>query len=564
MFSFSNSFLLIVGGQDSGFGDPIFSTGPVLEEGPSGSGHPTPSCLLDMNFGVSGIEANRIGIILLTLDYCINKTYGTNITDFNYIDYLNRDFKIVKVDGKDEKPSYGKIEIKGKLNISEHKTKNWTLETSIDLEKGPILLFDSNRRKIGSIEGKSKQKNIRIQPKIKYFFPNNTQIRGTNIKIYIINNQPRINENETKVVVSGPQIGDEKKLIYWDPNNPLVVNQFVSANDVEDNNKLQYIWTLEYENDSGAEFITNSSNSREKWRLKSGENYTFKVKAKDLEGSYSETIVANIFGKDNTTNYEYISVPSWKFYSSNLFTILILSILVLLILFIIKFKFKIDDLKNLVNYLTNFCHNSLGKALISIVVITLIFILLFHYKIKFWHIYSISLAFYELYIFIILFIIFGYLAEDIFFKNEKSSSKYIWLTNNIIMIFILVSFYGVSSGITQNIDEHLSNYYTNITQVSGTLLGLILGFYLAKFDHTECKRSESYLKTLEYLVLLYGTIIGLSLWGLSSGATIYFTPLIEFNLANMANIFSIWVFESTLLLVPLAITSLYRLIKEAN
>lgn len=126
------------------------------------------------------------------------------------------------------------------------------------------------------------------------------------------------------------------------------------------------------------------------------------------------------------------------------------------------------------------------------------------------------------------------------------------------MILILVSFYGIISGINQDIYEHLIRYYQIVIEVSGTLLGLILGFYVAKFDNN---RSDAYLKALEYLVILYGSLIGLSLWGLSLGANISFTPLIKFNIENIPNIFSIWVFEATLLMVPLAITSLYRLIK---
>lgn len=132
------------------------------------------------------------------------------------------------------------------------------------------------------------------------------------------------------------------------------------------------------------------------------------------------------------------------------------------------------------------------------------------------------------------------------------------------MIFILASFYGISSGITHDIYQHLYNYYSTIIQVLGTLLGLILGFYIAKFDGAKEEKNKIYLNTLEYLVLLYGSIIILSLWGLSMTETILFTPLIKFNQENLANIVSIWVFESTLLLAPLAITSLYRLIKAAN
>lgn len=187
--------------------------------------------------------------------------------------------------------------------------------------------------------------------------------------------------------------------------------------------------------------------------------------------------------------------------------------------------------------------------------------------IRLWHIYSTSLAFYELYPFLIIYILFGYLAEKHFFETKENidNDKYSFiLINDLLMIFILASFYGISSGITHDIYQHLYNYYSTIIQVLGTLLGLILGFYIAKFDGAKEEKNKIYLNTLEYLVLLYGSIIILSLWGLSMTETILFTPLIKFNQENLANIVSIWVFESTLLLAPLAITSLYRLIKAAN
>ena len=154
------------------------------------------------------------------------------------------------------------------------------------------------------------------------------------------------------------------------------------------------------------------------------------------------------------------------------------------------------------------------------------------------------------------------MADDVFFKKGNSITKYyLPIINNVFMILILVSFYGIISGINQDIYEHLIRYYQTVIQVSGTLLGLIMGFYVSKFGDKEKNRSDAYLKALEYLVILYGSLIGLSLWGLSSGANISFTPLIKFNVENLPNIFSIWVFEATLLMVPLAITSLYRLIK---
>jgi len=538
-------------------------TGTGKLDGKGNNGPHISFCPIDMNFSVSNTSIGRTDLIVLSVEYQIDPTYNKNITNFSYIDYLNKTFKIIKVDGQDVKPSTGKIEINGNLNRSKSKSKNWTLCTDNETAAKPIYLFDSKMRKLGPIEreGESNKEHIKIIPNI-YYSGSDT----TNIKIFIKNKPPEINESETRVEVFSPQIGDDQKLIYWDFNNPLEVNHIVSAKDIEDYDQLQYIWTLQNKNNSSIEFITNSSKSIYHWKLKPGDTILFNVKARDLDGDYSETIVAGIIGKDNKTIYKNIYVPPWAFYSTNLIIIIIIAIIIYFLKFKSYFCFPLNIfLYNIRNHFKDLAKNPLTRALILTLLITTIFIFLYIFNINIWHIYSISLAFYELYPFIIIYILFGYLAEKIYFEKDTMPSKYIvLLVNDLLMIIILVSFYGISSGITHDIYEHLSKYYSTIAQVSGTLLGLILGFYIAKFDNKEIERPDLYLKALEYLVLLYGTLIFLSLWGLSLTETIFFTPLIEFIPENLTNIVSIWVFESTLLLVPLAITSLYRLIKLAK
>lgn len=310
----------------------------------------------------------------------------------------------------------------------------------------------------------------------------------------IKNKPPKINENETRVEVSGSQISEGKKLIYWDINNPLEVRHIVSATDIEDNNQLQFFWTLENESRYPIEFITNSSSSINRWKLKSGETYIFKVKAKDPDGDFSEIVSVNIIDRDNKSIYKSIFIPPWEFYSINLVFILIVAILIASLSFAIKFRsvfcirkrdlmmILIYDIKS---YIKNFYENPFPNAFVSIPIITIVFIFLFISDIRLWHIYSTSLAFYELYPFLIIYILFGYLAEKHFFETKENidNDKYSFiLINDLLMIFILASFYGISSGITHDIYQHLYNYYSTIIQVLGTLLGLILGFYIAKFD----------------------------------------------------------------------------------
>lgn len=251
-----------------------------------------------------------------------------------------------------------------------------------------------------------------------------------------------------------------------------------------------------------------------------------------------------------------------------IYTLIIAILFSIFLFFIIIFKselcLRLREIPKIIR-LKSVGYNSLAIALLSAVFSTIIFLSFLYCDFESLSIYKRSLALYELYIFILIYILFGYLAEEIFFEADKKSSKYnVIIINDLLMIFSLAAFYGISSGMTHDIYNHLANYYTTITGVSGTLLGFILGFYIAKFNDNQVQRSAVYLNTLEYLVLLFGTIIILSLWGLSFTGTIFFMPIIEFNTENLMNIVSIWIFESTILLIPLAITSLYRLIKAAS
>ncbi len=546
-------------------GSVSVSNTPFFETDEDGGGASKSLIYLNIDLVVPKTEINRTEKFLLTIKYNIdNEGKKPNITNFYYPIYLNKLFKVVKINGNAVPPIYGEIGIGGKLNGSENKSKNWTLETIKEINKGPIFLLDSNRRNFEKIDAKSDRKNLLISSKIKYYI-NKSLKNSSNIKLYIKNNAPRINETETKVtIINETQTSDNNELIYWNTNNPLEVSNFVSAYDLESSETLSYTWILD-DGDVERYFETNQTISSFQWNLKSNKDYTFKVKARDVEGNYSNTIVAKILS-GNKTFYK-LSTPSWSFFSINLVLITFISLAILLILLISVFnklksqaKFCVRKPKDFYRIFIFFItKKSFSKAIALILSITFLFILLFNSEINIWHIYTTSLAFYELYIYIIVLIIFSYLTDDVFFKKGNNITKYyLPVINNVFMILILVSFYGIISGINQDIYEHLIRYYQIVIEVSGTLLGLILGFYVAKFDNN---RSDAYLKALEYLVILYGSLIGLSLWGLSLGANISFTPLIKFNIENIPNIFSIWVFEATLLMVPLAITSLYRLIK---
>lgn len=533
---------------------------------PSKTGPHNPHCDLNLNLSVSEYNVNRSGEFLLIANYSSNimDIIKNNEEDILYFEYpvgsLNKNFEIIKIDNITlTKPSKEII-----INInSNNSSKNWTITSDINISTGPMRLFYPESIKTSTLQLRLGNQMYLITPEIT--FPD----RKRYIEINIMNNIPRIDTNNTKVSIKNNTFIKDSNLILWNPSNDLEVNHIISANDKEDGKDLKYIWKLKNKNDNKSiEQISNLSESRLLWKLESGERYEFYASAMDSEGDYSKPFVlVNISQEAN--NFSNVWIPPWKYYIPNLiYTLIIATLFSVSSVFIIILKsglcLRLREIPKIIT-LRFMGYNPIVNALLSAGFATIIFLGFLFSDFEFGSIYRRSLAIYELYIFIIVYILFGYLAEEVFFKTDKKGSKYnIIIINDFLMIFSLAAFYGISLGITHDIYTHLANYYMTITGISGTLLGFILGFYIAKFNDNQKQRSTVYLNTLEYLVLLFGTIIILSLWGLSFTRSISFMPIIQLSTENLMNIVSIWIFESTILLIPLAITSLYRLIKAAS
>lgn len=122
-----------------------------------------------------------------------------------------------------------------------------------------------------------------------------------------------------------------------------------------------------------------------------------------------------------------------------------------------------------------------------------------------------------------------------------------------------------------NIENHMSSYYSGIGQIFATIFAILAAFYTSapknilninNIDkNTNRKDLYPFPTMLHHFIIVYGSIVALSLWGLSAGTMIKFTPTIEINLENFPNLISIFVFSATLMLIPPAITCLYELMR---
>ena len=126
---------------------------------------------------------------------------------------------------------------------------------------------------------------------------------------------------------------------------------------------------------------------------------------------------------------------------------------------------------------------------------------------------------------------------------------------------------------TADIEGHMSSYYGGIGQIFATIFAILAAFYTtapkniiniySNLEKNGSSKKEIYPfpAMLYHFVIVYGTMVALSLWSLSAGTMIKFTPIIQVNLDNFSNLISIFVFSSTLMLISPAITCLYELMR---
>jgi len=237
--------------------------------------------------------------------------------------------------------------------------------------------------------------------------------------------------------------------------------------------------------------------------------------------------------------------------------------------------------------------NSLLNAKISagctIIIITFIYLFIYYrgyeilyplFKYDELMVYPKSLSLFEFWVYLVVFILIVYFTEACFGQKETVSSKrlatvsWLWLVNSVFMLVILLSLDALILRASQlDTQEWLQNYYGEMGEIFATILAIIAAFYTAipknilSFRRNGFRQEQSHFhyrhtRILHYFLGLYGVIVALSIYGFSVGLTAEFPPLVELNPANLFNLASIFVFETTLLLVPPAITCLYELLRS--
>lgn len=213
-------------------------------------------------------------------------------------------------------------------------------------------------------------------------------------------------------------------------------------------------------------------------------------------------------------------------------------------------------------------------------------------------VYLKSLSLFEIYIYLIVFVVVVYFTEACFGHEPKPRSERanmgplsslansiklvtvskLWIINSIFMLVLLLSLDAIILEVNQlNAQDWLMNYYGEMGEIFATILAIIAAFYTAilkniisarvrRWGIGRDKKPYRYMHTkiLQYFLVLYGFIVALSIWGFAVGLTVEFPALVDLSQANLDlfNLASIAVFETTLLLVPPAISCLYALLRS--
>ena len=555
----------------------VYSVDGQVPLGPGGEN--IPEYQLDVYISVDKSDLHKNETFNLTME--LHNTKG-NINNFKYSDYLRDDFEINGVmDSNKTNSTYNK---ENELNIVINEFPKdsiarviWSLRSTSPINSVAYIFnykkreSNINKNKLIEINWKDKGKTKHAKIKINRIYPQNKNEMYDNMILTIRNNKPIIKDATISII--SPNICNDDKLICEIINKPLETDLIASAFDEEDGSNLTYTWVAENQIHENRTFSPDNS----LWILEPNNSYTFKLKATDNENEVSEWKRASIQGSDGK-NYSCVSLPSWDLYKEPILALIIAVIAILCIFGFIKSK--PEYIKNYISSKRNLryiCELLEKRKLRIPVLLSLIVTALYILGLASNILELKLLAVYELYIYILIFLIFVDITENCFFnlkciksteekeyandaydeKENKIGKSTFWLSNSILMGAIMLYFYLFIPQIEPNlISSHLYNFYSTLIQASGTLLGIIIGIYLA-FS----RGREFNIESIRILVAMYALLMGLSLLGLSGGTFISFAPLIDISLKNIPNIISIAIFEATCLLIPPSITSLYKLLE---
>ncbi len=178
-----------------------------------------------------------------------------------------------------------------------------------------------------------------------------------------------------------------------------------------------------------------------------------------------------------------------------------------------------------------------------------------------------SRSFYLMIIYLLGFSTYVYLTRRFFDLIEEEKHIKLLIINGIFMAILLWSIVFVISNVEPtDLEEHIRSYYATMGEIFATILAIVAAFFsgmpknildVSKGDDNP-RVLYPYQAMLYRFVVVYGSILALSLSGLSAGTYINFNPYITWDINNL--VFTS-IFFVTLMLIPPAITCLHELLK---
>jgi hypothetical protein len=437
------------------------------------------------------------------------------------------------------------------------------IPNDIDLNKKTIIDKDLNHK-----DDVIKIKNHRINGD-KIIYSDNIAIQ----------NNPPIIDSQIVVLNSSNILKlDDSDTLYLlgDPLKPVEAFFTILAHDTEDGKNLQYSAFLSSTSNCGYEIDNRSSfysfesigNFSKIIRgIQIGEQYILGVKVKDSDNAINKT---NAFISYKDDIYKYFSIPSAYYLELTAIGFAMICTFLIIVFIYIRLRSYSNPIF------------TATSAIIIILLLIFVYIMLLLNS-PVWvpglndYIFFNTLPIYELVIYLIFFVIINYFIELCFSLDDdrKLISASLWL-NYLSTFIILIVFMFVLPKIP-DISNILTSYYITIAGILGTIFALIVTlssqFPKNIFTVTPlCKEKNkchepttdlfSYPKKLQYFVMLYGSGLGISIFGIVIGTHIKFNTLImePFD-ENLINLISLSTFEITFLLIPLTIISLYNLMQ---
>jgi len=402
--------------------------------------------------------------------------------------------------------------------------------------------------------------------------------------IFILNNPPIIKTANVSINASQLTPMDDKEtlLVAENLSNPLNAVFNISAWDTEDGKSLMYNCFLIWNTSSGVEkkepIIKNSAAGAfgHEIVIQPGVKYSIFVEVNDSNGM-SRKLVNITY---NGLSFKKLLLPGETLLN---YSTLLLTLIVTIIITIIIFR------------RIGYCGQKLltrPRILISIIIIWLIYgiltwsVSLTKVPVLGTYLFFNTMQLFELAVYITEFIIISSFIEACFFLEDLIDfhDKALWM-NYISSLAILIIFIFILPRITGALP--LSDYYATMSTLMGTIFTLVVtlstqyprniftspivkciksGGALNSVDESADEEGLfSYPKKLRYFVILYGASLVISLLGLVIGTHIEFnTNFVNPVQGNPYNFLSVALFETTFLLIPPTVISLYHLMEVVS